>query len=254
MGLKKKILVVLLICVVLAPVIILIWAFPVTIDGSDGAAIVRVFKASGTRFNKLELNGWVVINRAFLTEDSGRKYFDAKVRKLFRPEAVPTIKLVSENGFFSAEAEGAVGQGLTARVALHVKPVNHGGDGKAYLVLSLRTENPQCSFKNLEKISREFFKENQFHKSLVISGYFSGEMSPPGANEVLRKMLAAAHAQNVEALANGQLVSITAFSPDVRQQLTGNKKSGNINMALRYNSVEKRTFVYIGSPIITSEY
>ncbi|PKM82215.1 MAG: hypothetical protein CVU89_06120 [Firmicutes bacterium HGW-Firmicutes-14] len=50
------------------------------------------------------------------------------------------------------------------------------------------------------------------------------------------------------------LVNITAYSPKIRQQLTMGEESVNINMAVRYNSLENKTLVYVGSPLITTEY
>jgi len=72
-------------------------------------------------------------------------------------------------------------------------------------------------------------------------------------NEILKKNVNGVGAKNIETLTGVGLVSVSAYALNVRRRLTAREKSVNINMALRYNSVEKKR-LHVGTPVMTSEY
>jgi len=67
-------------------------------------------------------------------------------------------------------------------------------------------------------------------------------------------MIKEAQAQTINVIENDSMVSVSAHTSQLPEPLTTGRQSVNINMAARYNSVEKKTIWYVGSPIITSEY
>lgn len=69
-----------------------------------------------------------------------------------------------------------------------------------------------------------------------------------------KKVMEKAGAKVVENYADARMTSVSGFTPEIADRLTPGQKRVNMNMAVRYDSVDKNTHVYIGSPIITTEY
>ena len=246
MGLKKNLVIVLIINVV---GIVIAFCYIQTsalhsIDSKSGQALTRSLQASGAQFRELEISGWLEVPKEFTNAGIGRDYFAKQAKLLFAPDSIQPFREYDSIEGLTIETESKIDNDIFVRLVLK----------DATLVISVRTANPQKSYDDLNRIFTDFVKGKDYHKSIVVSGILKGKKTPSQENEMLTRMLRVTHAQNVETMVNGRLVSITAYSPNVHLRLTGEKKPVNINMALRYNAVEKATFVYVGSPTITSEY
>jgi hypothetical protein len=152
-------------------------------------------------------------------------------------------------------AEGTIDPGIYVRVVLrNAADSNEIGRKPTYLTASVITQNRSLSLADLNKYLLLIIPEKEIHRSMILAGSLPGNSSPPVVNEVVQKLVSITGTQNVETLVNGQLVSITGYMPNVRTRLTLGEKLVNINIAFRYNSIENRTYLYVGSPIITTEY
>ncbi|OZV13462.1 hypothetical protein CIW83_04260 [Tissierella sp. P1] len=50
------------------------------------------------------------------------------------------------------------------------------------------------------------------------------------------------------------LVSYTAYTPLIESSIFSGEKKVNLNLAIRYNENEDKTYIWIGTPIITTGY
>lgn len=57
-----------------------------------------------------------------------------------------------------------------------------------------------------------------------------------------------------DTLVQSNFASIVGFSPTLPESISLGDKQVNVNMVMRYNQPEDRTYVIIGSPVITGEY
>lgn len=90
--------------------------------------------------------------------------------------------------------------------------------------------------------------------NLSIAGSMEGRLSEAEIEELCGKVLDSIHADIIEGIRNNELVSITAFSPSIRSAVMVNGKRVNVNMAARYNSYEGRTYIWLATPVIVTEY
>lgn len=254
MSTKKEIIIVLAICMVLSTAGLIIASIRANTD--DGAkSVIRVFGESGAEFKMLTVNGWVNVDRDFTSREQCQEYFEQRVRKLFAQAGVPAVTAKSENGFHIIRAFGIIDDHLQATATfqfpastnqnLHIKPS---------LIISLESSDRNIPYRKLHRIVDSFLDDGNSHKSSVISGYYSGIVPRKRAYEILEKSLHKLGAEGLETTEDERMVSVAGYSPEVSKVLTYREKSVNINMALRYNYVEKQTFLYVGSPLITSEY
>lgn len=233
-GHKKRILFVLIIWSLITLAGAFTWQLHSFRQESDGEAVIQAFTASGAQFTRMEVNGWTVVDqiKASEVEQSNPK---ASAQWEMKPGVL--VRLTLQNSGTWAGA-GDPNQGKE----------------NAYLIVSVVSETSQYSSNDLDQLLQDFMKGQQYHRSTIVSGYFKGRKSPPEVDEIISKMLREAGAETVHTMKNDRLVSVSAFAPNVRDRLTLGGESVNINMAVRYNSVEDKTMVYVGSPIISSEY
>jgi len=219
------------------------------------ATVVRAFKESGASFGRLQVNGWTTVDQTFLARDSALMYFNARVGKLFKPDSLPRASIIEKDGYIIMKIQGEVDEHVAASITMQVP-----AEGskvllrQSYLIISLGTSESLVQYDKMHRIMDTFSDGVDSHKSTVISGSYQGIMNRKKQLEILDKMLMVTDSSKVDTMADRQLISVTGYSPKVSKRLTYAGKSVNMNMALRYNFVEKKTLLYVGSPLITSEY
>ena len=87
-----------------------------------------------------------------------------------------------------------------------------------------------------------------------IIGRFNGKLNENSMNDIGRNILKVADAKRVEGMRDKNLISVSAYSPFIENSIVVNGKSVNLNLAIRYNSYEDKTYIWLATPIITVEY
>lgn len=105
---------------------------------------------------------------------------------------------------------------------------------------------------NLEALLKKYSGSTSVNIS--ITGSLEGTLDNSEVDSICAKILESAGASKVEGLQENDLVSISAFSPSIGNTVRVNGKRINLNVAVRYNSYEGKTYIWLASPVITTEY
>lgn len=81
-----------------------------------------------------------------------------------------------------------------------------------------------------------------------------GKLNDNELETVCERIFKSAGADKVEGMRDGGLVSVSAFSPVIDEAVRVNGKRINLNVAVRYNSYEGKTYIWLATPVITTEY
>ncbi|WP_418791123.1 YwmB family TATA-box binding protein [Phosphitispora sp. TUW77] len=254
---KKRILFVFIILtiILMASVLYIIWK-PFSVNNQpEGATVVQAFGASGAKFAELEVNGWEKCD-VKLVQVEAEEYLKKRLQRLFPlEERVPQIKTVRYGGGFITQALGKTEQGIIVLATLNINSqLERQADEQVYFTVTLRTKNPQCSFNRLDNMLNTIMESDSYHRSTIIKGEIAGRVNNYQRQKVIQDMIKEVGANTVNTYDSGSMVSISAHTSKLPEGLTIAGQSININMAARYNSVEKKTILYVGSPIITCEY
>ena len=115
---------------------------------------------------------------------------------------------------------------------------------------------PGEEFKLLrDKLEQAFNRYNiEAEINSCITGYFNGKVSNDYLNEAFQRSFIKIGAQKVDAIRDFNLISITAYCPYIKDYIRVKGSKANINLAIRYNSYEDKTYIWLATPIITTEY
>lgn len=243
MGTKRRLGIVLFLYVIIMALLSISPGMLASSSASDCEIVTKVFRLTGAKPTGLQVNGWANIDEANIVQGSAA-FLQGRLQKLGGHGFKYTVTNSCDGQSQVVEAQGGIEPDICFRVVLK----------SPYLAASVISANTSRSLEELTKYLLMLIPEQDLRRSVIISGSLPGQTSPRRANEIVRRIAVLTHVQNVETLVTGGLVSITGYTPDVRHRLTSDEKSVNINIAFRYNSVEHRTFLYVGSPTITNEY
>ncbi|HEX3028079.1 MAG TPA: YwmB family TATA-box binding protein [Clostridia bacterium] len=87
-----------------------------------------------------------------------------------------------------------------------------------------------------------------------IIGSFNGKLNTNQMNDVCIRMFNEIEAKKVEDMRDNSLISVSAYSPFIGDSISVNGRKVNMNLAVRYNSYEKKTYIWLATPVITTEY
>ena len=138
--------------------------------------------------------------------------------------------------------------------------INNGSSplgAEAYLVINIeaKTEANLSMGQMQEKIAgiiKKFGTSPQISTCLI--GWLDGKLMDGEEHKLLEKAFMVINARIIDRTKAEQFVSYTGFTSEIANWLQVADKKINLNMAMRYSPYDNRTYITIGSPIITREY
>lgn len=87
-----------------------------------------------------------------------------------------------------------------------------------------------------------------------ITGTYDGNLSDSQLEGICRKILNDSSAEKVDSMRQQNIISVSAFSPMIKDKLTIDGKNVNLSLAIRYNKLENKTYLWVATPVVNSEY
>lgn len=90
--------------------------------------------------------------------------------------------------------------------------------------------------------------------STCIIGTFEGQLSSKDRVRKITTAIGMINGSKVEGLSDSSVTSVSVYTPNIENFIfTGNNKM-NLNISMRYNEYEGKTYIWMGTPIITIGY
>lgn len=107
----------------------------------------------------------------------------------------------------------------------------------------------------IDKIEN-IFRENHHFVEITTSiiGFIEGNATNNKIENKAIRSLRKLKGETVDSFKDINLLSYTAYTPYIAKNISIDKEKINLNIAIRYNDYEDKTFIWIGTPIITSGY
>ena len=129
--------------------------------------------------------------------------------------------------------------------------------GNIELIIHVIQESPvHTDIINVQKKISEIL-QNFNQRPLIttcLEGYLDGKLRKGEWEFCIKDAFAAINAKIVSGISDENYISYSGYSDLLGQALSVNKQFVNVNIAMRYHAFDNRTYVIIGSPIITIEY
>lgn len=87
-----------------------------------------------------------------------------------------------------------------------------------------------------------------------ITGTYEGNVQDTQLEGICRKILKDTDAEKVDSLRQQNAISVSAFTPMIKDKLSVNGKNVNLSLAIRYNKLENKTYLWVATPIVNAEY
>ncbi|MDD4752577.1 MAG: YwmB family TATA-box binding protein [Desulfitobacteriaceae bacterium] len=216
--------------------------------------MLAAFQASEAYFSDAKVQGWAEINHDFLSvaalNDLGNK-----VEEVLGKHSVLTRKEISDEGFNSLEISGRAESGGNVSVIFQ-SLTNEREENGTYLVVNISDTRGVGEILSIREkimdIFTEFDRTPEINELLV--GYVEGQLPAKDCRNKIKNIFQAAGGKLFGGIEESGYISKTGFVSNLPAVVEVNGKQVNMQVAASFNEIDCRTYIYIGSPLVCSDY
>ncbi len=243
-----------LIAVVLSAAIIGTTYYISTSNSSKGnrISISDAFKSSGAK---------MVINELYFFVRANDDYKKLEDLTAVCEDVLKTLEIsdysknsTSTDSLIKCDMSGNTKDGVKVSAMASIVG-NKTGDGDKYITIDATETVNGSALLLRDKIEGAFGKYGL--KAVVnscITGTYEGDLQDSQLENICRKILDDSDAKKVDSIRQENIISVSAFSPMIEDKLSIDGKNVNLSLAIRYNKIENKTYLWVATPVVNTEY
>ncbi|MDF2988915.1 MAG: hypothetical protein K0R50_4425 [Eubacterium sp.] len=250
----KKITFILIAIILSAAIIGTTYYYISTSNSSDGnkISISDAFKSSGAKMVINELYFFVRANDDFKKLDDLTAVCEDVLKTLEVSDY--SKNSTSTDTLIKSDLSGSTKDGVKISAMASIVG-NKTGNGDKYITIDA-TETVNGSALLLRDKIEDVFSKYEL-KAVVnscITGTYEGNLQDSQLENICRKILDDSDAKKVDSLRQENIISVSAFSPMIEDKLSIDGKNVNLSLAIRYNKIENKTYLWVATPVVNTEY
>lgn len=216
-----------------------------------------VMKATGAQLEEYSINAWVRLPDEHYSDEQLQALVEQVMEQL--EIHAPSYEIIHQqrNNHRTVKAEYSKPDNHVVVMAQVVPNQANGSKAEAYLVIDFETLIGEITpiIPIQEKINKIVKKNGDSPRiSTCLIGYLDGKLMDGESQTIIKSAFSAIDGIIVDKLVQDHYISAIGFSSAIADCLQVGGKKINMNIAIRYSQYENRTYMIIGSPIITREY
>jgi len=217
----------------------------------------EAFCDSKADFESAEIVDWSVINREFMEfEDMEGKrdeilcYFGIDGQNFTTTKEFDDMyRIIISKGWINSDTFLQI---ILQSVLL---PEEYEKDPQTYMVINITTTDiSQVSQLGLQASGAITENGGQSRITTCLTGTFNGKLNEVEKHEIIEAIMKKLQITNMEIVDDEHTLSLVGYSPLLQSGIIICGKEFNFNIAMRYNAEEGKTYIWMGSPVISLEY
>ncbi|MGI6485581.1 MAG: YwmB family TATA-box binding protein [Tepidanaerobacteraceae bacterium] len=226
-------------------------------SADQGNLLVQALLESGADLQTFDIIDWSVINREFLDYKDMENNRDV-ILDLFNG-AKQDLKITKEFNDMSRilNTETKIDDDTLLHIIQQsvVFPAEFDINPQTYLVIAA-TGVDMSKLTEMNSKVKEAVKlfEGESKITTCVSGTFNGKLNGADKANILNTITSILKIENIEKNCEELATSLTGYSSLLSEGIKIIDGIYNINIVLRYNSWEDKTYIWMGTPVISLEY
>lgn len=223
---------------------------------TDDKVLINGFNNSKAELYKADVNYWAKINTEFMTKNELKRIVVSVCKKL-NLKNTNNIQVSNKKGVNQAIWVQNINKidNSTIIVAESISnTVQH--KSESYLIID------DDLGKNIKRISTIKEKLSKVYKkysckpitTISLIGRYDYRLKKNEINKIERDVFNSIDAKVVQRINTKDLNTVTAYSPMLNNPLQQKSSKVNVNISCNYNESDKKTYLYLATPVITNEY
>ncbi len=130
------------------------------------------------------------------------------------------------------------------------------GGNETYIIVDIAQNKGYKDIVSISNRLKEWLNKykDQVETTISLTGAVAGEINKTWEKNTQNTIFDYLRAKKLEVLEDELFTSITAYSPLIKTYISYGGKNVNIQLAMRYSEYEDKTYLWIGTPLITTTY
>ena len=228
----------------------------VTLSIEEDNLLVNSLSVSGAKPEVFDIADWSLINREFVNFTQMEQYSD-KVLEVFEAKEENFTYTKDYNKMYRIlNMEGELCSDIFLQIIIQsvLLPEEYEKDPQTYLVVAVHGKKMENFSEYVKKVSKSIISLNGESKiTSCVTGTFDGKLDEGKQSQILENICGYLNISDTEKMKDDYTFNIMAFSPLLSKGVQILDKNYNINIAIRYDSEEDKTYLWIGTPVISLE-
>lgn len=163
---------------------------------------------------------------------------------------------LSTDSLIKSEMEGTTADGIKV-LALASLVRDSTGIKDRYITIDVTgDDNATVNAVSLRGKIEEIFSGHNLKANVnsCITGTYEGNLADSQLEGICKKILKDSNATKVNSSRDNNIISVSAFSPSIKDRLTIKGENVNLSLAIRYNKLENKTYIWVATPVVNTEY
>ena len=216
-------------------------------------SLYDAFSSTGAKFVNSEVYIWSYIDKQKSSSDNLLDFAHQLAIDLnITRNATFSNKTVSNAFVNKTDIIGTFPDGKSVCVSTQLSKDNVQKSNISINIINENYQDINDSASLLEERLRKFGLSPKVNTCII--GYFDGKLDYEEMNSISKIILRDTKAKDIKTIYDNNLISISAYSPYIDNTIEVEGKRLNMNIALRYNAYEDKTYIWFATPVITIEY
>ncbi|WP_129596081.1 YwmB family TATA-box binding protein [Anaerophilus nitritogenes] len=232
---------------------ILILCFIFTMNRTDAftkeEGILKAFEISGGNLEEINLNGHTNIKK-YTDPKEGKKIALHLSKQLLmtNPQILDTSEQENTQIYIQGKTENKEDISLIIQSIKneHIKETNIVVDVIYDKIIDIHQET-----ENIKKILN-YFGTTTF--TSCITGSYVGKLEGETKEQIITDIMKNLKIKEIEKFDNKDMISTTGYSSKIKDHISYGGNKVNMHLAIRYNSYDQKTYIWIGTPLIAIGY
>lgn len=220
-------------------------------------AVEKAFSETGAAVVSSEIYVRGTSKRKVLGENDARSLLENIVSGTgaMYSKDIPVFNNLNNDYTEGIEVNYIIDENKTVQMSV-LNDINEAAVKNSNLIISFfdTSENPSIQ-DNAAAITDSLEKYGiDYEVNISVTGCVDGRLKDDEIDDICSRAFRSIGADMVEGIDDNGLLSVSAFSPSISESVSVNGKKVNMSMAARYNSYEAKTYIWLATPVITTEY
>ncbi|SES83547.1 TATA-box binding [Natronincola peptidivorans] len=151
-----------------------------------------------------------------------------------------------------------------------VTNTNETGDIITFIVYTAEIQEEKTSYIIIDIIQNKRYKDivdqcnqskeilekhgSNIETTINLVGTYDGRMAKEDGESIINGLIQLVNGNKVEEVAEELYISTTVYTPTIPEAIQYGNHKVNLQLAMRYNDYEEKTYLYIANPLITLTY
>ncbi len=229
-------------------------------QAGGGDMLVKAFGCSGAAIVETNINAYASATDVFLDKDEVVEMVKSLAEGLdLDYEQAERVENFSED-YNQLSVIGKNEKGYSVVIIVHSMDFTGIEDGpggfESNIVVDVALGGDMEELPHIERKVKDLVEGYMegARTNCCIVGSYAEKVPRDSIEAIIGSILQSAGASEVERAVYDDFVSVSAYTPDIGRYVEMRENRVNLNVAMRYNSFEGKTYIWLGSPVISLEY